>query len=418
MKIEFGYGCGSQTLCVPDENVLGVLQQNELALPEKTARELVAEAIARPIGCPPLREIVHRGEKIAIVTSDITRPLPSYEILPELLRALFACGVEAADVTVVFAIGSHRRHTPEEMRQLAGDYAFETVRCVDSDPDDCVRLGVTDRGTPVDITRAVAEADRRICLGNVEFHWFAGYSGGAKAIMPGVSTRAAITCNHGLMASENACAARIEGNPLREDIEQAGAICGVDFIVNVVLDEHKHIIYAAAGDVTAAHRDACRMLDRLYLKPIPHRADIVVVSQGGAPKDMNLYQTQKALANASHAVRSGGVVILVGACPEGPGEAVFERWMREASSPQEILKRIGREFCIGGHKAAAFARVLTRAEIYLVSQMEPETVRAFFMTPVPTVQDALALAQKKLGAEASVLAMPFGGATLPRVQEE
>ena len=182
MKIEFGYGCGSQTLCVPDENVLGVLQQNELALPEKTARELVAEAIAHPIGCPPLREIVHRGEKIAIVTSDITRPLPSYEILPELLRALFACGVEAADVTVVFAIGSHRRHTPEEMRQLAGDYAFETVRCVDSDPDDCVRLGVTDRGTPVDITRAVAEADRRICLGNVEFHWFAGYSGGAKML--------------------------------------------------------------------------------------------------------------------------------------------------------------------------------------------------------------------------------------------
>lgn len=170
--------------------------------------------------------------------------------------------------------------------------------------------------------------------------------------------------------------------------------------------------------MTAAHRDACRMLDRLYLKPIPHRADIVVVSQGGAPKDMNLYQTQKALANASHAVRSGGVVILVGACPEGPGEAVFERWMREASSPQEILERIGHEFCIGGHKAAAFARVLTRAEIYLVSQMEPETVRAFFMTPVPTVQDALALAQKKLGAEASVLAMPFGGATLPRVQEE
>ena len=143
MKIEFGYGCGSQTLCVPDENVLGVLQQNELALPEKTARELVAEAIAHPIGCPPLREIVHRGEKIAIVTSDITRPLPSYEILPELLRALFACGVEAADVTVVFAIGSHRRHTPEEMRQLAGDYAFETVRCVDSDPDDCVRRWIS-----------------------------------------------------------------------------------------------------------------------------------------------------------------------------------------------------------------------------------------------------------------------------------
>ena len=225
MKIEFGYGCGSQTLCVPDENVLGVLQQNELALPEKTARELVAEAIAHPIGCPPLREIVHRGEKIAIVTSDITRPLPSYEILPELLRALFACGVEAADVTVVFAIGSHRRHTPEEMRQLAGDYAFETVRCVDSDPDDCVRLGVTDRGTPVDITRAVAEADRRICLGNVEFHWFAGYSGGAKAI---------IICN--------------PSNPsgkvfTEEELKTIADLC-IRYDVYAIMDEvYEHIIY-------------------------------------------------------------------------------------------------------------------------------------------------------------------------------
>lgn len=418
MKIELGYGCKSQVLYVADENVLGVLQQNEVQLSGKTAQELVTDAIRHPIGSLTLDRIIHRGEKIAIVTSDITRPLPSYEILPVLLRELFDCGVKATDVTVVFGIGSHRHHTPQEMRKLAGDYTYETVRCVDSNPDDCVRLGVTDRGTPVDITRVVAEADRRICLGNVEFHWFAGYSGGAKAIMPGVSTRSAITCNHGLMASSNACAAKIDGNPIREDIEQAGAICGVDFIVNVVLDAHKHIIYASAGNVTAAHRDACHTLDRLYLKPISRRADIVIVSQGGAPKDMNLYQTQKALANASHAVRDGGVIILVGACPEGAGERVFESWMRSAKTPQDILARIATEFCIGGHKAAAFARVLVRADIYLVSEMDDETVRAFFMTPVRTVQAALELAQKKLGADASVLVMPYGGATLPRVQEE
>lgn len=418
MKLEIGYGHQTQSFCVEDANLLGVLRQNEVPLPAQSAAELVRTAIENPIGSPALCEIVHPGEKIAIVTSDITRPVPSYIILPELLQALFACGVRAEDVTLVFALGSHRAHTPEEMRKLAGDYAYETIRCVDSDPDDCVHMGVTDRGTPVDVTRVVAEADKRICLGNVEFHWFAGYSGGGKAIMPGVSTRKAITCNHALMASENACAAKIEGNPLREDIEQAAAVCGVDFIVNVVLDEHKHIVYAAAGDVTAAHRAACRMLDSMYLKPIPQRADIVIVSQGGAPKDMNLYQTQKALDNARHAVRDGGVVILVGACPEGAGEAVFERWMRDADSPEAILERIGREFCIGGHKAAAFAKVLVRAEICLVSQMEPETVRAFFMTPAESVEQALAYARGKLGADAKVLVMPFGGATLPRVTEE
>ena len=175
-------------------------------------------------------------------------------------------------------------HTEAEMRKLAGDRCFEEARCVDSDPTDCVHMGTTSRGTPVDITRVVAEADYRICVGNIEFHYFAGYSGGAKAIMPGVSTPAAIQCNHRMMVSEDACAGKLEGNPLRKDIEEAGAICGIDFIVNVVLDEHKHIVYGVAGDVTEAHRAGCAYLDQMYRCKIPQRADIVIVSQGGAPK--------------------------------------------------------------------------------------------------------------------------------------
>ena len=147
--------------------------------------------------------------------------------------------------------------------------------------------------------------------------------------MPGASTPAAIQANHSMMVREEAKAASIDGNPIREDIEEAGAMVGVDFIVNVVLDEHKKIVYSAAGDVVAAHRDACRYLDRMYLKPIEKRADIVIVSQGGAPKDANLYQTQKALDNAKHAVRDGGTIILVGACPEGLGSKVFQEWLTE-----------------------------------------------------------------------------------------
>ena len=284
--------------------------------------------------------------------------------------------------------------------------------------DSRLRLGETRRGTPVDIVRTVAEADRRICLGNIEYHYFAGYSGGAKAIMPGVSTRAAIQANHSMMVQEAACAGNLDTNPLRQDIEEAAALCGVDFLLNVVLDEHKQILRAAAGDVTAAHRAGCAFLDTLYRKEIDQRADIVIVSQGGAPKDLNLYQTQKALDNAKHAVRDGGVVILVGSCREGLGEPTFEAWMTAAPTPRSLIDRIQREFRLGGHKAAAIAMVLEHADIYLVSDLEPALVESLFLRPFSTVQAAYDAAAEKLGTDASVLVMPYGGSTLPRVRAD
>ncbi len=416
MQVVFGYGTREEVVTVPDGRLLGVLTANEMTH-ARTGREAVRYALRHPIGAPELRALVRPGQRIAIIASDISRPVPSYEILPELLEELFAAGCRAEDITVVFALGSHRKHTEEEMRRLVGDAVFRTVRCVDSDPEDCVRLGVTSAGTPVDITRAVAEADFRICTGNIEFHYFAGYSGGAKAIMPGVSTPEAIQANHRQMVHEAAAAGRLEGNPIREDIEEAGAITGVDYIVNVVLDEHKHIVYAVAGDVTAAHRDGCAYLDRMYRKPIAERADIVLVSQGGAPKDANLYQVQKALDNAKHAVRPGGTIILIGACPEGFGSKTFEEWLLGAPTAESMIDRIHSEFRLGGHKAAAIAMVLQNASIDLVSEMDDALVRRIFLTPRKSAQEALDLALERYGASATVLAMPFGGATLPIAED-
>ena len=318
MKLEFGFGTGVQTVELPESNLMGVLMANDVPKGRMNEEEVI-HALANPIGTPRLREIVKPGEKIAVVTSDITRPVPTWRIMPALLDELYAAGARPEDITLVFALGSHRLHTPEEQKKLAGERAYSEIRCVDSDRTDCVHMGVTDAGTPVDITRVVAQADRRICLGNIEYHYFAGYSGGAKAIMPGVSTREAIQSNHSMMVRPEACAGNLDSNPLRQDLEQAAAICGVDFIVNVVLDEHKQIVKAVAGDLTLAHREGCRFLDQMYLKEIDGRADIVIVSQGGAPKDLNLYQTQKALDNAKHAVKKGGTIILIGACPEGLG---------------------------------------------------------------------------------------------------
>lgn len=412
MKLTFGYGTGQQVVEVPERNLCGILEANEV-LHEFQGEEAVRHALRNPIGAPLLRALVKPKQKIAIIASDISRPVPTHQILPALLEELFAAGCRREDITVVFALGSHRGHTEEEKRRLAGPAVYDMVRCVDSEPGHCVHLGMTSRGTPVDITEDVAAADVRICTGNIEFHYFAGYSGGAKALMPGVSTPEAIQQNHRMMIDPAACAGNLEENPLRQDIEEAGRIADIDYIVNVILDEHKRIVHAVAGDKIAAHRAGCAYLDRMYRKPIPKRADIVLVSQGGAPKDLNLYQVQKALDNAKHAVRPGGTIILIGACDEGMGNMVFEQWLREAPSPQSIIDRIHQKFQLGGHKAAAIAMVLQNARVDLVSELDDGLVRSIFLYPQPSAQQALDEALLRYGASATVLAMPYGGATLP-----
>ena len=412
MKLEFGCGKGVQTVRVPKRNLLAVLESNPMAH-ERTGEEAVRYALRHPVGTPELREIAKPGQKTVIVTSDISRPLPTYDVLPAVLSELSEAGIPDEDITVVFALGSHRHMTPEERAKLAGPEAAARVKLEDSDPDDCVLLGTTRKGTPVDITRRVAEADLRILLGNVEFHYFAGYSGGVKALMPGCSTPAAIQQNHRFMTDERASAGNMDHNPVRDDLEESLQFCPVDFIVNAVLDEHKHIVYVAAGDVIGAHRDACAYLDRMYRKPIPERADIVIVSQGGAPKDANLYQTQKALDNAKYAVKDGGTIILIGACNEGLGSAAFERWLLSAEKAEDLITGIGEHFELGGHKAAAIAMVLRHAEIDLISEMDDDFVRSIFLVPKHSAQEAFDEAMKKYGPDATVIAMPYGGATLP-----
>lgn len=380
MKLEIGFGTTPQIVELPDKNVDGILYPNEVTA-TTTGAEEVNRSLSHPIGTRSLEEIVKGKERIVIVTSDITRPMPSHVVLPQLLERVYAAGVKPESITIVFALGSHRTQTEEEKLHLVGESVYRQVRCVDSSEFDFVHMGTTPGGTPVDICRPVAEADCRICLGNIEYHYFAGYSGGAKAIMPGVSTRAAIQANHSRMVRPDACAGKLEGNSLRKDLEDALVCCPVDFIVNVVLDETKQIVYSVCGDIITAHRAGCRFLDRFYRKEISRKADIV----------------------------------LVGSCREGMGERVFEEWMLRADRPSDLIKRIETDFQLGGHKAAAIAMVLEHAKVFLVSHMEEEFVRNIFMTPFSSVQEAVDQAFEELGAEASVLVMPFGGSTLPVV---
>ncbi len=412
MLVELAKGKGIEKVEVPDKNIIEVLKPNEVKV-ELTGMAEVERALKNPIGAPKLSEIVKPGESVAIITSDITRPIPSYKVLPPVLNELKKAGCDMKDVVVVFALGSHRAHTEDEMIHLVGEEVYKEVRCIDCDPKDCIHLGTSKMGTPYDVFRPVAEADRVICLGNIEYHYFAGYSGGAKAIMPGVCTRAAIQSNHSRMVMDTAHAGKLDGNPVREDIDEVAEYRHIDYIVNVVLDAHKEIIRAVAGDYIKAHREGCKFLDTLYKIEIPKRADIVLVSPGGFPKDINLYQAQKSLDNSKHAVREGGIVILCASCKEGLGEGCFEKWMTTSPSIDFMVEEIQRNFQLGGHKAAAIAMVMQKSKVFLVSDMDPEFVKSIFFTPFKTVEEAYNAAKAELGEDASVIVMPYGGSTLP-----
>ena len=378
---------------IPDQNVLGNILPNTAPAAVSEAEE-VARALSVPFGTPKLSEIVHAGEKIVIITSDITRPVPSKIIIPCLLNELGKAGVKDEDVTIVFGLGSHRKQTEEEHKSLVGEEVYNRVKCIDSDSEDCVHLGTCKNGTPVDIFRTVAEADRRILVGNVEYHYFAGYSGGMKAIMPGVSSRAAI-----------------------HDIEETADFVSVDFILNVALDDHKRIAFAAAGHPVEAHRKACAFLDKIYKKKVKKAADIVIVSTGGYPKDINLYQAQKSIDNVKHIVRKGGIMIVAASCREGYGSDVFGKWINTYSTPRERIEEIQKHFELGGHKSAALAMVQENCDIYLVTDMEDKLVKKANMVPFHNLQQAVDAALTRMGEKATVYVVPVGGSTLPVVAE-
>ena len=413
-QIELPFGDSQLQVAVPSERLLGIVLPRTEQCGDGAELALVRDALARPVGAPALRTLVRPGQQVAIVVSDMTRPCPTDRLLPPVLEELAAAGVPDADVIVVVALGLHRAQTEAELAALVGSAVYDRVRVVNHDPQDVVRLGVTSRGTPVELFRPLVEADVRICLGNLEFHYFAGFSGGAKAILPGCASPSAVAANHGLMARPGAETGRLEDNPVREDLEEGVAMLGIDFILNAIVDDRHRIVAAFAGHVREAHRKGCERVAERGAVPIAQCADIVLVSAGGYPLDVNMYQAQKALDNAVHAVREGGVIVWVAECREGLGSATFASWLQEADSADGILARIEREFVLGGHKAAAIASVLKKARVHLVSSLPVEDIGRIGLVPFDDLGQAMAAAHEVVGHEARIWALPYGDSVLPQ----
>jgi nickel-dependent lactate racemase len=411
---------GKTEVCarIPTRNYLGSIDPKEKEGVADSKAE-IERALSQPIGTARLKEIAKEGNKVAIVVDDATRATPSYLMIPPLLDELNQAGVKDEDVTVIFGCGTHRPVNPEEKEKLIGKDVLERVQTISHDhkAEDQVFLGNTSHGTEVKVNKVFAEADVKILAGDINLHYYAGYGGGRKGVLPAVSSAETIQHNHSLMLHPNASTGVLDGNPVHEDMTEAARLAKVDFILNIVTNSKNELVQAFAGDLEQAFLEGTKLVDEMYKVPIMQRANIVVVSAGGYPHDINLYQATKAVQNTIEAVKRKGVIVLVAECPEGHGNEVFSEWMEKFADLRRIEREIKKRFVLGGHKAYYLTKTLQKATIILVSVMpDCYAVNTFKLRTASAMNDALRDAFELAGKNAKVYVIPHGGDTLPVYQ--
>ena len=412
---------GKSEICVriPTRNFLGSIEPAEKQ-GVLDARAEIERALREPIGSKPLSTIVKPEHKVAIVVDDATRPAPSDLMVPPLLDELNMAGVKEENVAVIFGCGTHRAVTREEAVRLLGEDVLNRVKVISHDcrAEDLVYLGKTGKhGTKVYLNRIFAEADVKILTGDVCFHYYAGYGGGRKSILPAVTGGETIKHNHAMLLHPEAKTGVLEGNPVHEDMVEAAKLAKVDFIVNVVINSEGEIVKAFAGDLEQAFYEGVKLVDEMYRVQVDRKADIVVVSPGGHPADVNLFQAYKGVDNALEVVKRGGVIILVAECPEGHGNQVFYDWMVKFKDLKAVEREIKRRFVLGGHKAYYLMKALRKVQIILVSSMpDYYASNVFRLKTARAVNDALNEAFSITGKKVKIWAMPYGNFTLPAVR--
>ncbi len=404
---------------IPTRNYLGTIEPKEKpGVPDPRAE--ILRALNEPIGSKTLHATAKTGDKVAIVVDDVTRPAPSRVMVPPLLERLNELGIKDEDITIIFGCGTHRAIKPEEARELLGEDVVNRVKTISHDchANDHVHVGNTKKhGTKVFVNRVFAEADVRILTGDIEMHYYAGFGGGRKSVLPAVSSAETIQHNHALTLHPEARTSVLEGNPVHEDMVEAARLAKVDFILNVVTNTKGEIVKAFAGDVEQAFYEGVKLVEEMYKVFIDRRADIVVVSPGGHPADINLYQAYKAVDNALDSVKRGGVIVLVAECPEGYGNEMFYEWMVKFKDLKSVEKEIKRNFDLGGFKTYRLLKALEKAQITLVSTMpDYYAVNVFKLRTARALNDALDNAFGVAGKTAKVWAIPHGHVTFPVVQ--
>jgi lactate racemase len=372
-----------------------------------------------------------RGPSVAIAINDKTRPVPHRFLLPPLLARLEALGIAPEAITLIIATGTHPPMQPEEFGTVIPQGILGCYPAICHDAEDAanlVYLGDTARGTPVWVNRTYQEADLRIVVGDIEPHQFQGFSGGVKSAAIGLAGKLTVNANHAMMSDSKAEIGRYEDNPCRQDVEEIGRMMGVHFAVNAVLNEERRIIDALAGDPAAVMQAGIPLVRQVFQVAVAEPFDLMIVSPGGHPKDINIYQAQKALGHATLVTKPGGTVIVAAACPEGAGSRAYEAWMAEPdmTSHEAVLERYRREgYRIGPHKAFQISRDASRVRLWFVTDMAPDHARRLLLNPVadrpgmaPQAQLDWALSFALCGVVPAdrIGVMPWANATIPALQ--
>ncbi|PUU94454.1 MULTISPECIES: nickel-dependent lactate racemase [Halanaerobium] len=416
MKLK--YGRDNLEFEIESSRVLDILKANEkegLADPMSA----VENSLKDSIGSAPLAELLQLREinELVIIVNDITRFTPYNYMLPPLLKSIAEAGIKKEQVTFVIATGVHSAHSAEQNREIFGreidrSYNFIHHNCDQNLAD----LGKLSTGNQLKINKKVAEADFVITTGVILPHYMAGFSGGRKSILPGVAGRDSIENNHAMMVEVIEEQPALENNPISREMFEAAEMLGVDYILNVVTNSEREIVRVVAGDYRQAWEAGIDISAEMYHLNLAKKADAAIVSSGGFPRDINIYQAQKALDHADHAVKKGGTIIWVAECSEGYGEEHFEKWMNEAQKPEDNVGRIKEKFLIGGHKAFAISKVAAEKEIILISSLIKERTENIFASKMENIQEAVDFLKEKHGADYSVYIMPQGSLTVPVVK--
>ena len=413
-EFELPYGTRTLKARVPESNVSFVLQpRHENGLRDESAA--VTAALREPIGRGPLVECIRPKDKVVVIATDNTRACPDDRLLPPILAELQRV-VDPEQITVLVALGLHPPLNADELRALLGAYVVDNYRVLNHDPGSVVNIGTTSRGTPVEINPLVIDADFCMSTGFIEPHFFAGFSGGRKSIAPGVFGLNSAYINHGyrMISNPNARAGVLVGNPIHEDMVEQARMAGLDFIVNVLLNQEKEITHVFAGDPVAAHESGCRAaLDR-HGATVDHRVDILLTTNSGAPLDLDLYQTVKGMDNASLVTRDGGVIIVASSCSNGPGPASFIDVHTSCDGPMQGMQKIRREEPIGVQwQNQILARIQMRNDLLLKCELGDDVVRSMGIEPVDDVDVAIQAAIDRLGPGCEIGIIPQGPLVLP-----
>jgi nickel-dependent lactate racemase len=419
--LELKYGSTSFPLALPPERLADIIEP-AIDLPAESSKEIIDAALD---GCEPILSGFAPEDRVVVITSDITRYTGSEIYLPLLVERLNRHGIPDRNIEILIALGIHRKQTPHEHEKILGPL-HGRIKVTDHDCDDPAGLatvGRTSANIEVSINRRAVEADRLILTGVIGFHYFAGFGGGRKALLPGIASRQACMASHfsvlnprpGSGKNPLATTGNLEGNPVHQAMAEACAMVGPDLILNTVLSLEKRVIAAFAGPWREAHERGCRYCRELFSYPIADKADLVVVSCGGFPKDINLIQAHKSMEYASRALREGGVMILLAECRDGFGHTTFFDWFRYRSL--DLFEAALRErYEINGQTAYSLLQKAQRFTIVLVSRFPDHQVEEMGMIPARSLEEALGKAKERLPPAWRALVMPEGGSVLPELR--